>query len=160
MIQTDAAINPGNSGGPLVDADGRVIGIDTFIFSQSGGSEGIGFAIPINRVKRILAEVKAHGKIRKVRLGFTVVTIDEGTAKALKLPAGGAVVQSVDINGPADKAGLKVGDVIARVNGRLIRDGEDALSAFSSTLVGDQFSIEALRKDQQLKVQLVAEEAK
>ncbi|MBI5116774.1 trypsin-like peptidase domain-containing protein [Candidatus Poribacteria bacterium] len=160
MIQTDAAINPGNSGGPLVNADGQIIGIDTFIFSKSGGSEGIGFAIPINRVKKILAEVKQHGKVRDVWLGFAVVTVDEETAGALKLPSGGAVVQSVELNSPADKAGLKAGDVVARVNGRVIKDGDDALSVFGRALVGDQFSIDVLRKDKQLKLQLIALEGK
>jgi serine protease Do len=160
MIQTDAAINPGNSGGPLVDADGQVIGINTFIFSQSGGSVGIGFAIPINRVTKILREVKHYGKVRDVELGFTVVTVDEETAKALKLPAAGAVVRSVELNSPADKAGLRAGDVIARVNGRVIRDAEDALSVFGSALVDDQFTIDVLRKNQRQKVVLVAAEAK
>ena len=84
-IQTDAAINPGNSGGPLVNADGEVIGINTFIFTRSGGSLGVGFAIPINRVKRVLEEVRTHGKVRDVWLGFTVITVDNETARALKL---------------------------------------------------------------------------
>jgi serine protease Do len=160
MIQTDASINPGNSGGPLVNAAGEVIGINTFIFSRSGGSLGIGFAIPINRVKKMLKEVREHGKIRAVWLGFLVVDIDRQTARALGLPAGGAVVSSVTIDGPADKAGLKPGDVVMRINSRLIETTSDAVSAFGSVLVGETFSIDVLREDEELQLSLTAAEAK
>ncbi len=158
MIQTDAAINPGNSGGPLVNAAGDVIGINTFIFTRSGGSLGIGFAIPINRVKKILDEVREHGRVREVWLGFNLITVDDETARALKLPAGGAVVRSVTLKSPADQAGLKPGDVVARVNGRMIQDADDALSVFGSVLVGETFSMEILRKGETLNVTLVAQE--
>jgi serine protease Do len=159
MIQTDAAINPGNSGGPLVNAEGDVIGINTFIFTRSGGSLGIGFAIPINRVKKILAEVKEYGKVRDVLLGFTVLTIDADRARALGLPAGGAVVNSVGINSPAHEAGLKPGDVIVRVNNRAIVDANDAVTAFGSVLVGEMYSIDVLRKNEELHLTLIAQEA-
>lgn len=160
MIQTDAAINPGNSGGPLVNADGEVIGINTFIFTRSGGSLGVGFAIPINRVKKILDEVKEHGKVREPWLGFTLITVDEETARALGLPAGGVVVRSVEINSPADEAGLKPGDVIASVDQRIVNDADDAMSAFGSALVGEQFSVGVLRKRQELSLTLTAKEAR
>ncbi len=158
MIQTDAAINPGNSGGPLVNADGQVIGINTFIFTRSGGSLGVGFAIPINRVKKILEEVRKYGKVRDVWLGFTVITVDGETARALGLPAGGALIRAVERGSPADEAGLMPGDVIARVNNRVISDADDALSAFGSVLVGEKFSIDALRKNNELHLTLVAQE--
>ncbi|RJP74883.1 MAG: PDZ domain-containing protein [Candidatus Abyssobacteria bacterium SURF_17] len=159
MIQTDAAINPGNSGGPLINADGEVIGINTFIFTRSGGSMGVGFAIPINRVKTILDEVKKYGRVRDVWLGFTVITVDPESARALGLPAGGAVVRSVEIGSPAEKAGLKPGDVLERINNRIIRDSDDALAAFGSVLVGDTFSIDVLRGSKELHLELVPHEA-
>jgi serine protease Do len=159
MIQTDASINPGNSGGPLVNAEGAVIGINTFILSSTGGSLGIGFAIPINRVKKMLAEVEQYGTVRHAWLGFTVLNIDEQTARSLGLPVGGAIVNSVDPNSPADEAGLKPGDVIVRVNTRVIRNANDAASAFGSVLVGESFSIDLLRKDEELRVTLIAREA-
>jgi serine protease Do len=159
MIQTDAPINPGNSGGPLVNAAGEVIGINTFIFSRSGGSLGIGFAIPINRVKKMLNEVREHGKIREVWLGFQVFDVDQQTAQALGLPTGGAVVGKVTLDSPADKAGIKPGDVVVRINSRLISDASDAASAFGSVLVGETFSIDVLRKDKELHLTLVAAEA-
>jgi len=160
MIQTDAAINPGNSGGPLVNADGEVIGINTFIFTRSGGALGIGFAIPINRAKKILEEVSEHGKVRDVWLGFTVITVDDETARALRLPTGGALVRSVEIDSPADETGLRPGDVIARVNGRAIGDADDAISAFGGVLVGEKFSIDVLRKNEELHLTLIAKEAR
>ncbi len=104
--------------------------------------------------------MKQHGKVRSVWLGFTVVTVDEETARSLKLPAGGAVVRSIELNSPADTGGLRAGDVIARVNGRPIADGDDALSVFGAAIVGDQFSIEVLRKTERLKVQLVVQEGR
>jgi serine protease Do len=160
MLQTDAAINPGNSGGPLVNYKGEAVGINTFIFTRSGGSLGIGFAIPINRVKKILNEVEKYGKVRNVWLGFTVTTVDEQTAKALGLPAGGALVRSVELRSPADKAGLQPGDIISHVNKRAIHEADDVLTAFGSALVGESFSITALRKKQELHLALSAEEAR
>ncbi len=159
MIQTDAAINPGNSGGPLINANGEVIGINTFIFTRSGGSLGIGFAIPANRAKKILDEVIEYGRVRDVWLGFTVITIDEATAGALRLPAGGALVRVVDMDSPADEAGLRSGDIIAGVNSHIIKDAEDARSAFGSVLVGEKFSIDVLRGKKELHLTLIAREA-
>jgi serine protease Do len=160
MIQTDAAINPGNSGGPLVNAAGEVVGINTFIFTRSGGSLGVGFAIPINRVKKMLAEVREYGGIREVWLGFKIFEVDKETARALGLPAGGAVVGKVEIDSPADDAGIRPGDVITRINSRVVKNTDDALSAFGSVLVGETFSIDVLRKNSELRLELTAAEAK
>jgi serine protease Do len=158
MIQTDAAINPGNSGGPLVNYRGEAIGINTFIFTRSGGSLGIGFAIPINRVKKILHEVEQYGKVRGVLIGFAPATVDEETARALGLPAGGALVRSVELKSPADKAGVRPGDIISHVNKRAIRDADDVVTAFGSALVGESFSMTVLRADKELGLTLTAEE--
>lgn len=126
MIQTDAAINPGNSGGPLVDADGEVIGINTFIFTSSGGSEGIGFAIPINRAKSVVDELVKHGEVKRLAIGAQVQNLSPDLVQALKLHnSQGVVVTDVDPGGLADQAGIQPGDVIHSMNGRAVtRAGE------------------------------------
>jgi serine protease Do len=159
MIQTDAAINPGNSGGALVDADGEVIGINTFIFTTTGGSMGVGFAIPINRAKKILEEVRKYGKVRNVWIGFTVSTVDQETAHALGLPVGGVVIRSVEQGSPADQAGMKPGDVIVRIDNRRINNADDVVSALGAALADETFSIELLRKGKEMKTTLTTREA-
>ncbi len=121
FIQTDAAINPGNSGGPLINIDGEVIGINTLIYSQTGGSVGIGFAIPINVVKSVATEIIEKGKksIDHGFLGITYMGIDEESAKTLSLgSANGMLVREVFKGSPAEKADIKVGDVILEANGK------------------------------------------
>jgi len=118
MIQTDAAINPGNSGGPLVDADGEVIGINTFIFTASGGSEGIGFAIPINRAKAVVDELVKHGEVKRLNIGAMVQSLSPDLVEVLKLKdSKGVVVTEVEPGGLADQAGIQPGDVIHKING-------------------------------------------
>jgi serine protease Do len=118
MIQTDAAINPGNSGGPLVNADGEVIGVNTFIFTASGGSEGIGFAIPINRAKRVMEDLLQHGEVKRMDLGILVQNLSPDLVLALKLKdSRGVVVADVTPGSLADQAGIEPGDVIRKVNG-------------------------------------------
>jgi len=120
MIQTDAAINPGNSGGALVNGDGEVIGINTFIFTQNGGSIGLGFAIPINLAKRLLGEIRHFGRVRSAWPGMQVQPVTDYLARRLGWnDVAGLVVTRVEPNGPAARAGLKVGDRIRHVNGRL-----------------------------------------
>jgi len=121
MIQTDAAINPGNSGGPLVNADGEVIGINTFIFTASGGSEGIGFAIPANRAKKVVEELVQHGEVKRMNLGITVQSLTPDLVMALKMKDGqGVVVTDVDPGNLGDQAGVEPGDVIRKLNGNLV----------------------------------------
>jgi len=125
MIQTDASINTGNSGGPLVNANGEVIGVNTFIFTgggQSEGSVGIGFAIPINRVKTIIAELEQKGEIdRSWKTGIEVQNVDQFLARYLGLPStDGVIVTEVERSSAAQKAGIKVGDVILQVNNRKV----------------------------------------
>lgn len=122
-VQTDAPINPGNSGGPLVDADGRVVGINTFILSQSGGSEGLGFAIPSNVVRNSYQEIKKAGHVHRGQIGIYAQTITPLMADGLKLPRKwGAVIADVVPEGPADHVGLKIGDIILALDGRAIEN--------------------------------------
>ena len=130
VIQTDAPINPGNSGGPLIDAAGRVIGINSQIQtgSDGGGNVGIGFAVPVDTAKQIVPQLKAGGKVERGYLGVTTATIDKSLSD-LNLPVdAGALVQSVEAGGPADKAGLRAGNVQATIDGAPIVLGGDVIT--------------------------------
>ena len=160
MIQTDAAINPGNSGGALVDADGEVIGINTFIFTNSGGSIGLGFAIPINLAKKVLSEVRRYGRVRVAWPGMTVQPVTELLARRLGWDGtGGLVVSAVDKGGPADRAGLKPLDRIRRVNGRVTNDVEDAQSGIYGAQVGDRLTLDVERDGRSRSIVITLEEA-
>lgn len=126
MIQTDAAINPGNSGGPLVNAQGEVIGINTFIFTTSRGSEGIGFAIPISRAKTLLSDLIEFGKVIPAWIGLRVQEVNPILAQSLELEkAEGVIVSDVEKDSPAEKAGLKTKDVVIGVDDQRIRSLSD-----------------------------------
>ncbi len=121
FIQTDAAVNPGNSGGPLFNAAGEVVGINSQIYSRSGGFQGLSFAIPIEVATRVEQQIVATGHVEHARLGVAVQEVNQTFADSFKLPRPeGALVASVDASGPAAKAGLKVGDVILKINGQPI----------------------------------------
>lgn len=118
-IQTDAPINPGNSGGPLLNADGQVVGINTLIFSQSGGSEGIGFAVPSNIAREVYTQLKSKGHVHRAQLGIVGQSITPDMAEGLSLETDhGIVISDLEPNGPAVRAGLQVEDVITAINGR------------------------------------------
>ncbi len=160
MIQTDAAINPGNSGGPLVNGDGEVIGINTFILTRGGGSIGLGFAIPINLIKRLMAEIEQHGRIRQAWPGMQVQHVDERLARRLGWrETGGLVVTGVNPGGPASRAGLQVTDRIRKVNGRVIQSLDDAQTSIYGAQVGDQLRFEVERDGKRRDVTLTLEEA-
>lgn len=160
MIQTDAAINPGNSGGALVNADGEVIGINAFIFTSGGGSIGLGFAIPVNLAKRVLAEVRRYGRVRVAWPGMTVQPVTEVIARRLGWEqAGGLVVSGIDRGGPADRAGLKPLDRIRKVNGRVTNNVEDAQSGIYGAQVGDALELEVERDGRTRLVKVILEEA-
>jgi len=126
FIQTDAAINPGNSGGPLLNIDGEVVGINSALFSRTGGYMGIGFAIPINMVKAIQDQLHEHGKVTRGWLGVAIQDVDENLAQSFGLKeARGILVSEVQSNSPADKAGLKRGDVIIRLDEVVLKDVND-----------------------------------
>jgi len=122
-LQTDAPINPGNSGGPLVDTEGRVVGINTFILSQSGGSEGLGFAIPSSIISEIYAQIRKDGHVHRGQIGLTVETITPVIARGLRLSTQtGVIVADVRSGSTADKAGLKTGDIILSIDGQTINN--------------------------------------
>ena len=148
MIQTDAAINQGNSGGPLCNALGEVIGINTFIFTGSGysdGSIGIGFAIPIDRAKKIAEELKKYGKIdRNVSVGFRFQRVDRQLARALELPkVGGVIITDIVRSGPAEKAGLIIGDVVYLINSQKVNSGGDIIKIMEEDFLrpGDKLNV-------------------
>lgn len=155
FIQTDAAINPGNSGGALVDVDGQLLGINTAIYSRSGGSNGIGFAIPGNLVQRVVASaVNGDLVVRRPWLGVVGSDVDSRIAQALGLDRPrGALINQLYKNGPADDAGLKEGDVIVSIAGQEVQDGE-ALRYRPATLsAGDAVAIVYLRDGKERRTQ-------
>lgn len=159
MIQTDASINAGNSGGPLVNADGEVIGMNTIIFTGGGysnGSIGVGFAISINRVKQIMEEIKANGKIeRNFNVGFRIQGIDERIAKYLKLEKPeGVVVTDVQRGSLSDVAGLKPEDVIIEANGEKIRNERDLLFIVNDLRTGDQLKMKIIRSGSEKEIEM------
>jgi serine protease Do len=160
MIQTDAAINPGNSGGPLVNSEGEVIGINTFIFTQSGGSIGLGFAIPINLARRILGEVQRYGRVRAAWPGMSVQPVTPYLAQRLGYrDLGGLVVTEVVPDGPAGRAGLQVADRIRRVNGRTIQNIDDARGSIYGAGVGDRMTLTVEREGKTLEISFTLIEA-
>lgn len=128
-IQTDAPINPGNSGGPLVDSDGKIVGVNTLILTQSGGSEGIGFAIPSNIARDVYAQLRRQGHVHRSQLGLVAETITPGMAEGLDLQIDhGVLVSDVEPDGPAERAGIKPDDIVTGFNGRRI-DSRQQLEA-------------------------------
>ncbi len=153
LIQTDAAINPGNSGGALVDAEGRLIGINTLIQSPAGAvgapqSAGIGFAIPIDFASTVADQLIETGRAVHPYMGIQTVTIDENLSAQFDLPVRqGALVQFVDPGSPADEAGLRRGDIIVDIDGREIARGEDVVAIIRSSGVGDTLAVIIIRAD-------------
>jgi serine protease Do len=153
FIQTDASINPGNSGGPLINARGQAIGINAAIFSQSGGSIGIGFAIPVNLAKPVLTQLADSGRVVRGWLGVAIQPVTPELAKSLKLSdSTGALVSSVTDDSPAEKAGLKAGDVIVEFNGERVAKADRLPSAVAVTPVGREVPISIVRDGKPLKL--------
>ena len=143
FIQTDVAVNPGNSGGPLFNTRGEVIGINSQIYSRSGGYQGVSFAIPIDLASKIKDQIVAHGKVEHARLGVSVQEVNQVLADSFKLDKPeGALVSGVENGGPADKAGLQVGDVIRKVDGRAVVSSGDLPAAIGVAVPGDKVRLE------------------
>lgn len=155
FIQTDAAINPGNSGGALVDMKGRLVGINTAIYSRSGGSNGIGFAIPANLVALYVKSAATGRAVAKVWLGAGLKDVDRGIADSLGLKrVAGALVTNVQRQGPAAKAGLRAGDVITAVNDRLVADARGARYRLTTLGVGKSAKLGILRRGRVREISL------
>jgi Do/DeqQ family serine protease len=161
FIQTDAAINPGNSGGALVDLAGRLVGLNTAIFSRSGGSQGIGFAIPVNMVKVVIASAKGGGTtVKRPWLGakLQAVTPDIAESLGLKRPAG-ALVATVSDKSPAARSGLKTGDLIVAVDGQSVDDPNAFDYRFATKPLGGQAQLAILRGGKEARVAVALETA-
>ncbi|HYR89257.1 MAG TPA: trypsin-like peptidase domain-containing protein [Terriglobia bacterium] len=160
-IQTDTPINPGNSGGPLVDVDGRVVGINAFILSQSGGSEGLGFAIPSNVVNYVFRQLKRDGHVHRGQVGINVKTITPAIAAGLNLTSeAGVLVEDVLPEGPADKAGIEVADVIVSIGGKPVRNVRDFALNFYRYEPGTTTTFEVVRGEGKHSLQVPVDERK
>jgi serine protease Do len=151
MIQTDAAINPGNSGGPLVNALGEVIGVNSSIYTPSGGSIGLGFAIPINRAKRVTEDLLLHGAVRRPWIGVQL-QLPEGTTNPRSALTSGVIIRSVVPGSPAARAGMQPGDAIERARGRVLRNPYDWEAAQLELRVGDSVPLELRRGGREFTV--------
>lgn len=168
LVQTDATINPGNSGGPLVNLKGQVIGINTAIASTTGSSIGIGFALPVNSVKKAIDSVRKTGKITRPMLGVRYIPLDAVIAKELDLSVQyGALIVSeglrspgIQPDGPADKAGLKERDIILEINGERLDDDKSLASVLNNYSPGDVVTLKILRDDKEQTVKVTLEELK
>ncbi len=152
FIQTDAAINPGNSGGALVNIKGELVGINTMIYTQSGGYMGIGFAIPINMARRIMEDLIYEGKVNRGWLGISIQDIDPATREAFNLSTEikGVLIGDVFKGQPAEKAGLKRGDIITSVNNKQILNSNQLRNLIASIRPGEKASIEIIRKQKRI----------
>lgn len=158
-IQTDAAINQGNSGGPLLNINGEVIGINRMIASQSGGSVGIGFAIPINDAKKIVEELKANGKIRRPWIGVNLSKIGEDELREFKLKeTRGALIRQIMENSPASTSGLLVGDVIVKAGDKDIEIPEDVITYVKEQKIGKKIELKVIRKGQTITLNITTAE--
>jgi serine protease Do len=161
FIQTDASINPGNSGGPLINLRGEVIGINTAIFSRSGGNMGIGFAIPINLAKELLPQLRGKGKVTRGYLGVLIQKVTPEIAESLGMDRGyGALVANVSKDGPAEKAGVKVGDVIVEFDGKEVKESGDLPLIVARTPVDKKVRMKVLRDKKELSLNVAVGELK
>jgi serine protease DegQ len=156
FIQTDAAINPGNSGGALVDTTGNLIGINTLIFSRSGGYQGIGFAIPVSLAKKVMEQIIETGSVTRGWFGVEVADISPELAESLGLKGTrGAIVGAIERGSPAEKSGMKLGDVIVVINGKSVDNSTAALNAIAGVPPGKSTPVRVLRRNQELSLDVM-----
>jgi serine protease Do len=161
FIQTDASINPGNSGGPLVDIEGRVVGVNTAIASLTGANVGIGFAIPIDVVKRVIPDLKARGRVTRGWLGLVTQEMTSAIAESLGMQQSeGALVADIAPGGPADRAGFRKGDVIIEYNGQPITAARQLPPLVARTKVGQNVEVKVLRNAKELRLPVIVGEHK
>ena len=153
FVQTDAAINPGNSGGALIDIQGNLIGINTVIFSRSGGSQGIGFAIPAETVREVMDQLIASGRVVRGWLGVETQDLTRTLAESFGIgPAGGALIAGVVRGGPAEDGGMRPGDVVVAIEGRPIGDSSALLNAVAALKPGSSAAVALVRERREMKV--------
>lgn len=161
FIQTDAAINPGNSGGPLVNVKGELIGVNTAIFSKTGGYQGIGFAVPSNMVNSIMTQLIKEGKVTRGWLGVAIQKVTPGLADKFGLDKPeGALITEIFENSPAEKAGLKRGDIILKVNKKNVSDVETLRNIISQSKVGSTIVLTLLRDKKKIELEAIVAELK
>jgi len=159
FIQTDAAINPGNSGGPLFNTAGEVVGINTAIFSQSGGNIGIGFAVPVNMVKNLLPQLKAKGPVSRGWLGVSIGPVSDEMAKQLKLnDKKGALVVEVIERSPADRAGIQSGDVVVAFDGKEVAGSTELPRLVGNTAIGKEVTVRVIRESRPVDLKVTIRE--
>jgi serine protease Do len=164
MIQTDAAINSGNSGGPLVNAIGELIAMNTLIYTAGGssGNIGVGFAIPVNKVKKVVEELKSKGKVdHEFATGLSVLTVDENVAKTYKLKVTrGVIITQIQAKSPAQKAGLQVEDIIIGINDFRVNDESSIIGIMQEFRAGDEIFVRLLRNNETLVKKMKLEKLK
>ncbi|MBV8633583.1 MAG: DegQ family serine endoprotease [Burkholderiaceae bacterium] len=159
FMQTDVAVNPGNSGGPLFNLKGEVIGINSQIYSRTGGYQGLSFAIPIDVANKVQAQLVAHGKVTRGRLGVSIQEVDQSLADSFGLKqAGGALVSSVEKSSPAAKAGIEAGDVIVGVDGKPIDHSAELSTLISEMAPGTAAKLDVIRKGENRSIKVVVGE--
>jgi serine protease DegQ len=155
FIQTDAAINFGNSGGALIDTNGNLLGINSAIYSQSGGSVGIGFAIPVSTAKTVMESIIQHGQVIRGWVGIETQDITPELAESFGLPqADGTIIAGVVRGGPADRAGVRPGDVLVSVDGKKVKNTSEMLNLIAQLQPGAKASLDVLRKNRPAKVEV------
>jgi len=159
FIQTDASINPGNSGGPLVDMQGRLVGINTAILGPDKGNVGIGFAIPSNMTRVIMEQLAEHGEVRRGQLGIRMQQLTPDLARAFGLQQHrGVIITHILTGSAAEKAGIQLGDVIISINGKSIKDSDDLRNIIGLQRIGSQIRIDLLRNGQPLSLKTIIQE--
>ena len=155
FIQTDAPINPGNSGGALINSKGELIGVNSAILAPSGGNVGIGFAVPVNMMKAVVAQLEKYGAVRRGRIGVTLQTVTPDVAAAMGLArAMGAIIGTVEKGTPAEKAGIKSGDVVIEIDGKPVVNASDVRNRIGLRVAGSNVEITLLRQGNRQTVSL------